>query len=45
MSREQVILSINYYNFPLQKLFFVDLSGDGHSDHGEVIPQCCFDLP
>ena len=21
----------------------MDLSGDGHSDYGEVIPQCCFD--
>lgn len=26
MSREQVILSVNYYNFPLQKLFFGDHS-------------------
>ena len=28
----------------LQHLIFVALSDDGHSDHGEVIPQCCFDL-
>ena len=28
---------------PLQYLFLVDLSDDGHSDHGEVIFQCCFD--
>ena len=29
---------------PLQYLFLVDLSDDGHSDHGEAIFQCCFDL-
>ena len=28
----------------LQHLIFVDLSDDGHSDRGVVIPQCCFDL-
>ena len=29
---------------PLQHLIFVALSDDGHPDHGEMIPQCCFDL-
>ena len=39
MSREQVILSINYYNFPLQKLFFGD-----HS-HSVPIKRGLFSLP
>ena len=35
---------VRFSSHPLQHLLFVDFFDDGHSDWGELMPHCSFDL-